>query len=251
MASSAVQLLETLLQHKKFAGTLVKSRETPRVVSSGFDELDQRIGGGWPMGAISEIVGPRSSGRTRVLLSALMMATRQGQVVALVDALDRFDPRSAADAGLDLTRVLWIRGAPVTVETARPTVIDHAIRQAVRACDLIIRAGGFAVVGLDLCDIPLRRLQALPAVTWLRLAHANDGRDTVGLLGSDAPIGRSARGVSVQIAAQPCWTGASAQGRRLSGFTPAINPRWAGAMKVQRQRAPFNVAPAAVGEGGR
>lgn len=228
MASSAVQLLETLLQHRKFAGTLARPREATRVVSSGFDDLDRKIGGGWPLGAISEIVGPRSSGRTCVLLSTLMAATRHGQVVALVDALDRFDPRSAADAGLDLTRVLWIRGAPVTVERARPAVIDHAIRQAVRACDLIIRAGGFAVVALDLCDIPVRRLQALPSVTWLRLAHANESRDTVGLLGSDAPIGRSARGVSVQIDARPCWTGASAQGRRLSGFTPTITPRWAG-----------------------
>jgi len=148
--------------------------------------------------------------------------------VALVDALDRFDPRSASEAGLDLTRVLWIRGAPITVETARPAVVDHAIRQAVRACDLVIRAGGFAVVALDLCDIPSRRLQALPSVTWLRMAHANENRDTVGLLSSDMPVGRSARGVSVQIAARACWTGASAQSRRLAGFVPTITPRWAG-----------------------
>lgn len=228
MASSAIRLLETLLQHKKFAGTLARPRETPRVVASGIEDLDRRIGGGWPLGAISEVVGARSSGRTRVILSTLTTATRQGQVVALVDALDRFDARSAAEAGLDLTRVLWVRGAPVCVETARPTAIDLAIRQAVRACDLIIRAGGFAVVALDLCDIPVRRLQALPSVTWLRLAHANEGRDTVGLLGSEAPAGRSARGVSVQVDARSCWTGASAQGRRLAGFTPVITPRWAG-----------------------
>ncbi len=247
MASSAVQLLETLLQHRKFASTLARPRDTPRVVSSGVEDLDRHIGGGWPLGAISEIVGLRSSGRTRVLLSTLATAVARGQVVALVDAVDRFDPRSAADAGLDLTRVLWVRGAAVTVETARPAVIDHAIRQAVRACDLIIRAGGFAVVALDLCDIPARRLQALPSVTWLRLAHANEGRDTVGLLASDAPIGRSARGVSVQIEARPCWSGGSAQARRLAGFTPAITPRWAGVIPT------LSAGPlaAAVGQRGR
>jgi len=247
MASSAVRLLETLLQQKKFAGTLARPREEPRVVSSGLDDLDRTIGGGWPLGAISEIVGARSSGRTRVLLSTLATATREGQVVALVDALDRFDPRSAAEAGLDLSRVLWVRGAPLSVETARPAVIDHAIRQAVRAGDLIIRAGGFAVVALDLCDIPARRLQALPSVTWLRLAHANEGRETVALLGSEAPVGRSARGVSVQIEARPCWRGASAQARRLSGFTPVITPRWAGLIPTLGAEA----GTAAAGQRGR
>jgi len=235
MSSPAVQLLETLLQHKKFAGTLMRPREVTRVAASGIDALDQRIGGGWPLGAISEVVGARSSGRTRVLVSTLTKATAEGQVVALVDALDRFDARAAADLGLDLTRVLWIRGAPLTIETARPAVIDHAITQAVRAFDLVIRAGGFGVVALDLGDIPPRRLQAFPAVTWLRLAHATEGRDTAGVLTSEVPIGRSARGVSVQIAAEPCWTGASAQSRRLSGFTPVITPRWAGRLPMGKR----------------
>ena len=164
------------------------------------------------------------------VLSTLAAATQQGQVVALIDALDRGDPRSAAAAGIDLKRLLWIRGAPLTVERARPAMIDHAIRQAVRACDLVIRAGGFAVVALDLSEVPVRRLQALPAITWLRLAHANDGRDTAGLLMVDAPIGRSARGVSVVIEAKPCWTGTSAQSRRLAGFAPVFRPRSVGLM---------------------
>src|SRR6187402_3237569 len=162
MSSPAVQLLETLLQHKKFAGTLMRPREVTRVAASGIDALDQRIGGGWPLGAISEVVGARSSGRTRILVSTLTNA--------------------ATELGLDLTRVLWIRGASLTIETVRPAVIDHAITQAVRAFDLVIRAGGFGVVALDLGDIPPRRLQALPAVTWLRLAHAAEGRDTAGVL---------------------------------------------------------------------
>lgn len=231
MSSPAVQVLETLLQQKKFAGTLARPREAARVLASGLPLVDERIGGGWPLGAISEVVGARSSGRTGVLLATLAAAAARGQVVALVDTLDRLDPRSAADAGLDVSRVLWVRGAPLTIGTARPALIDQAIRQGLRACDLILRAGGFAVVALDLCDIPPRRLQAVPAVTWLRLAHANEGRDTVGLLGSDVPIGRSARGVSVRIEATACWSGASAQARRLSGFTPAITPRWAGSLK--------------------
>jgi hypothetical protein len=247
MASSSVRLLESLLQQKKFGGTLARASETPRLMASGIGELDRQLGGGWPMGAISEVVGRRSSGRTVAVLSTLAAATSQGQVVALIDALDRGDPRSAAAAGIDVRRMLWIRGAPLTVERARPALIEHAIRQAIRACDLVIRAGGFAVVALDLADVPMRRLQAVPAVTWLRLAHANEGRDTVGLLVVDGPIARSARGVSMTLDAKPCWTGTSAQSRRLAGFTPVYTPRSAGAIPGLR-RMPVSTC---VGIGGR
>jgi hypothetical protein len=42
--------------------------------------------------------------------SALAALSRQGGLAALVDPLDMFDPSSAADAGIVLDRVLWIRG---------------------------------------------------------------------------------------------------------------------------------------------
>jgi RecA/RadA recombinase len=71
------------------------------------------MAGGWPMGEMSEIVGPVSSGRTAVLWASLAAATTRGQFVAVVDGLDSFDPRTATEMGMDLARVLWIRGTPV------------------------------------------------------------------------------------------------------------------------------------------
>lgn len=221
MPSAAVQSLESLLQHRKLSSTLPGPAAPRRTLATGLETFDRALGGGWRIGALSEIAGSRSAGRTHLLLSTLATATRQGQVVALVDALDRFDPISAAAAGVDLDRVLWVRGAPVLAELARPSVIDQVVKQAVRACDLVLRAGGFAVVALDLRNIPSRRLQALPSVTWLRLAQVTDTQDTVGLLLGDAPMGRSARGVSVLLEGHTRWTGDSAQSRRLTGFTPA------------------------------
>lgn len=225
MPSTAVRSLESLLQDRKLGNTVPGLISPPRLMCTGLRAFDQAIGGGWRMGAWSEIAGPRSAGRTHLLLSTLAQATRQGQVVALVDAIDRFDPTSAAAAGVDLDRVLWVRGAPVMVEQARPAVIDLAVKQAVRACDLILRAGGFAVVALDLRNIPARRLQALPSITWLRLAQVTESQDTVGLLLGDGGIARSARGVSVHLQGQPTWTGDSVQSRRLAGFTPAWSVR--------------------------
>ena len=66
--------------------------------------LDARLRGGFPRGQLSELVGPRSSGRTSVLLRTLAAATARGELVALVDALDMLDVESAAAAGVDLDR---------------------------------------------------------------------------------------------------------------------------------------------------
>jgi hypothetical protein len=225
MASISVQNLEDLLHAKRLGGTLGRLHLAPRLTSTGLAALDRKLGGGWRRGALSELVGSRSSGRTSLMLHTLTEATREGQVVALVDALDRFDPRVAEAWGIRLEAMLWVRGAPITVEMAQPALIDRVIKQAVRAGDLILRAGGFGVVVIDLADVPPRRVQALPAITWLRLAHTAEGQDTVCLLIGGSPMGRSALGVSVEVTARPVWTGTSAQSRRLSGFTPAFDVR--------------------------
>src|SRR5260370_42050076 len=68
-------------------------------------------------GAVTEIVGPLCSGRTSLLVACLGEVGRAGGAAALIDADDAFDPASAARAGVDLDRVLWVRcggrrGAP-------------------------------------------------------------------------------------------------------------------------------------------
>jgi hypothetical protein len=158
-------------------------------------------------------------------LRTLATATEHGQVVAVVDAVDRFDPRSAEEAGVVMSSLLWVRGAPLVAEHAPPAVLDRAIKQAIRACDLVLRAGGFGVVVLDLADLPPRRLRAIPAITWLRVAHATEGTDTVCLLVGETPLGRSARGASVSLEARPVWTGRSAQSRRFQGLESTYRVR--------------------------
>ena len=86
----------------------------------------------------------------------------------------------------------------------------------------MVRAGGFGIVALDLADVPAAILGRVPVTSWLRLAHANEGRDTVCLLLADHPVARSPRGVSVRLTATPRWRGDSAQSRRLAGLDVAV-----------------------------
>lgn len=79
------------------------------VVATGITVLDGVLHGGLPVGAISELVGPECSGRTSIALSFLAQTTQAAKVCAWVDVSNALDPASAAAAGVDLARLLWVR----------------------------------------------------------------------------------------------------------------------------------------------
>jgi hypothetical protein len=229
MVSQAIHDIEGLLRARKLDGTLAKLELVPAMASTGLDAFDHALGGGWRRGELSELTGPKTSGRTSLLLATLAAATARGEVVSLVDGLDRFDPALAAAAGVDVMRVLWVRGPSLTTmpqrspRTGDANLADMVVRRALRAADLIVRAGGFGIVALDLADMPAPLVRRVPVSSWMRIAHANEGRDTVCLLLADVPVARSPRGVSVRLTATPRWTGDSAQRRRLDGLDLSVN----------------------------
>lgn len=224
MPSASVAALESLLNTKHFAHTLIKPWvvEAPaRVLATGVAGLDAMLAGGWRQGEVSELIGPSSSGRTSVYAASLAAAASQGGLVALVDAMDQLDPRRLARTGCELERLLWVRGPSLT-PTATRVLLERALRQAIRAFDLIVRAGGFSLVVLDVADMPPPVLRALPATTWMRIARSNEGRPAVCLLVGSTPLGRSARGVTVQLSGSRCWSGASLQSHRLMGIAADV-----------------------------
>ncbi len=129
--------------------------------------LDEVLGGGWPRAALSEISGRRTTGRTAVVLAALARAARAGEAVALVDMGGALDPRAAAAAGLALPRLLWVR---------------CAVGEALKAVDLVVSAGGFDVVALDLGDERPR----VPTSAWIRLKHGAERQGTSVLVATPA-----------------------------------------------------------------
>src|SRR5688500_3451868 len=116
MAKAALATLESALRDRKLDRTLTTAlppleRIDPSAyVPTVLPTLDAHLRSGVPRGQMSEIVGPRSSGRTTLALQLLAAATRDGELVAFVDTFDRLDVASLVAAGADVSRVLWIRG---------------------------------------------------------------------------------------------------------------------------------------------
>ena len=71
--------------------------------------LTELLGGGVPVGAITEMHGDACSGRTSIALSVAAAVTAAARVVAWVDVSDELDPETAALCGVDLERLLWVR----------------------------------------------------------------------------------------------------------------------------------------------
>ncbi|HXD74349.1 MAG TPA: hypothetical protein VN628_11455 [Vicinamibacterales bacterium] len=201
MGSLARAELETLLHTKNLDRTLTRGPIAVEAASTGHAGLDARLSGGIPRGQVSELVGPRSSGRTALMLRMLAAATARGELVALVDALDMLDVESAAAAGLDLDRLLWVRGFVVPNPGMCRDSNLRAMVQAVRALTLVLSAGNFGLVVFDVGEAPADALRRLPFTTWLRLQRMVDASPTACLLVGSDRLSRSPRGLSLQAPA--------------------------------------------------
>jgi hypothetical protein len=120
---------------------------------TGIAALDATLGGGLPRGRVTELAGRRSTGRTSLACAIAAHATMRGEIVGWVDPADALDPETALSTGIAPTRVLWVR--PRT---------EH---DGPRAAELLLGAGGFGLVVLDLAEAAPH----LP-ISWPRLARA-------------------------------------------------------------------------------
>src|SRR5271170_628332 len=145
-------------------------RPAAEMVSSGIAAMDA-LTGGLPRGCLTEVCGPASSGRTTLLLAALAAATRRGECCVLVDASDALDPQSAAAAGVELDRLLWVRCGENSPE--------KSLEQLLRTTDLLLESGGFGLIALDLGDLPEQAARRIPLTTWFRFRRAVEHTPTV------------------------------------------------------------------------
>ncbi|HYR95247.1 MAG TPA: hypothetical protein VEM57_00870 [Candidatus Binatus sp.] len=119
---------------------------------TGLAVLDDALDGGLPRGRVTELAGPPSAGRTGLACAIAASATRAGETIAWVDAEDALEPASAAAADVALARVLWVR--------------PRNVPDAFRAAEILLGAGGF---GLVVLDVGSGRREP---ILWPRLARA-------------------------------------------------------------------------------
>lgn len=152
-----------------------------------------------PRGALTEIAGPASSGRTSLLHSLLAAASAGQEFCALLDAEDAFDPESAAAAGVRLSQVLWIR-------------CGGNVEHALKAADMLAQGGGFGLVAIDLGDTPERAVRRVPLAVWFRLRQAVENTRTALIVVEQQLNARSCSALKIVLPrSRALWRG------RLSG----------------------------------
>lgn len=276
-SASALRLqIESALAHRVPSALTPQQRSIRPVVPTGVVEVDEAVGGGLPLGGITEMIGTESSGRSTVALSFMSRLTRAGNVCAWIDISDALSPESAAAAGVDLSRMLWVRcgistrktqptdkykftlpekylvpaptklglhgggcgghprnetkGLPEAVNglfqpeviaprcaeprpkvrseretftpAAQPPMPRRATRvspgkpwnrieQALRVTDLLLQAGGFRAIVLDMASIAPEHASRVPLATWFRYRAAAERTQASFLLLTQHPCAKS------------------------------------------------------------
>ncbi len=187
--------IEHALERKFPAALTPAPRAMYEVAATGIAAVDELLRGGLPLGAISELTGATSSGRTSLALQFVAQRTAEERACAWVDVNDAFDPESAAANGVRLRQVLWVRCAPshpfrdqaakrmgqpadrweARTESVRKSWVKPEwarLEQGLRATDLLLQAGGFAAIVLDLGDTAPEQATRIPLATWFRYRQA-------------------------------------------------------------------------------
>ena len=285
-SANAIRLqLESALAHRIPSALTPAPRTIRPVASVGIEAVDELLHGGLPIGAITEIIGPESSGRTSLSLSFLAQMTQAGKVCAWVDVTSSFHPESAAAAGIDLSRLLWVRcgvqpkgqlspappstftipkayfmappikkglhgggcgGHPrmesrgmsdaiggflrseaiaprcaepqrrviperqttermspaLTTDARRPTVAGKPwarIEQALRVTDLLLQAGGFSSIVLDMGGLAPEVVSRVPLATWFRYRAAAERSQASILLLTQYACAKSSAGLVLRL----------------------------------------------------
>ncbi len=190
----------------------IHARRLPELILSGIPGFDAVLGG-IPRGSVTDIFGSASSGRTSLLFALLAQATAREEFCAVVDASDAFDPTSAAAAGVALERLLWIR----TGGNA-----EHALK----ATDLLLQAGGFGLVAMDLGDIAPETARRISLASWYRLRRAVENTPTALVVVERAPLARACATLALECARNRIqWSGVPGCSQLLRGVTFAAERR--------------------------
>jgi hypothetical protein len=144
-----------------------------------------------------------------------------------------FAPTTAAAAGIDFDRLLWVRCAGN---------LEHAFK----AADLLLHAGGFGLVILDLGDVAGKDARRIISSWWYRFRRTVEDRPTVLAVISEEACTRSCAALALELQGAAEWSRANSEKSNVLPMRkqmPAIEPLITSgnllrhnAIKVNRQR---------------
>jgi RecA DNA recombination protein len=141
---------------------------------------------GLPRGCISEIIGQRSAGCAALVHSILAESIARGEICALVDWANSFDPAKALRNGVTLQQLLWVR-------------CGRRMDRALKVADVLLHTGGFGVVVLDLYGIAPSTLRRIPLPWWYRFRRAIEHSPTILAIAGDQAVGGSCASCIIEI----------------------------------------------------
>jgi len=171
------------------------TREVYEVIATSIPQIDNLISG-IPIRALTEICGSQSasSGKSSLMLSLLANATREN-FCALVDATDSLHPESAEGAGVNFLRLAWIR-----CDATRSQL--RALRTALKATDMLLKAGGFRLIVTDLSGIEKRLVRKVPLSFWFSFSRAVETMPTALVFIQSVPCANSSAGLVLNVTAR-------------------------------------------------
>lgn len=161
-------------------------------IRTGIAQIDKAVQG-VPLHALTEICGSglASSGKTSVLISLLAQASQQ-RFCALVDASDTFDPQSGHAAGINFSRMLWVRCGKSKVRLTR-------LEQAFKVADILLQSSGFGLIAIDLGNIPERAVRNVSLSTWFRFSRVIEKQSAALVFIEQEPHATSCAGLVLRV----------------------------------------------------
>ncbi|MGH9821376.1 MAG: hypothetical protein ACRD43_14515 [Pyrinomonadaceae bacterium] len=163
-------------------------------------------------GSVTEIAGIPSSGKTSMALTLLAKFTAAGEICAIVDSCNSFDPYSAVLAGVGLGNLLWVK-------------CSSDIEKAFMSADYLVQAKGFGAIWLNLNGLPQQKLRMVPKTYWYRYRNRIKKTPTLMIVTAEESVTGSASQQSFIFSREEAkWSG-SGKFKLLREFHVRISSR--------------------------
>jgi hypothetical protein len=191
-----VTLLRAQIEKKLPAAFTTYPREYRGSIPTGISTIDSLVQG-VPLHALTEICGSNaaSSGKTSVMASVLAQAS-QDRFCALVDASDAFDPESGHGAGINFSRLLWVR-CGTSKTRFRP------LEQAFKVADILLQSSGFGLIVVDLSGVSEWIVRKVPLSTWFRFSRVIEKQSAALVFIEQEPHATSCAGLVLRVQFKP------------------------------------------------